>query len=150
MRRPEGARLGEEGKEDRGGRRKHRAPVRERPGMSEETRSGGGGGYPKPRPWVQVKRCDGQDKGLPHPPPPPAPPPLLALGPGPGLFLARAEFSCSLGNSSPAPGNAPAGLGEKPESSGPGGGEKRTGVQQGAGRELRQLMRKEAQIRPKI
>ena len=39
----------------------------------------------------------------------------------PRLFLAGAEFSCSLGNSSPAPGNAPAGLGEKPGSSGPGG-----------------------------
>lgn len=37
---------------------------------------------------------------------PSPPPPSPALGPGPRLFLAGAEFSYSLGNSLPAPGNA--------------------------------------------
>lgn len=106
---------------EEGGEKKAKSPIRERAGVSEE-----GGGHLQPRPWVQVKRWGREDKGLPCPPPPPLLPPP-ALGPGPGLFLAGAEFSCSLGNSSPAPGNAPAGLGEKPESSGPGGGEKRMG-----------------------
>lgn len=74
--------------------------------------------------------------GWPHPPPPPA------LGPDPGLFLAGTEFSCSLGNSSPSPGYAPAGLGEKPgRSLVQEGGEEGPGAA-GTRRGRRHLMRK--------
>lgn len=54
-----------------------------------------------------------------------------------------AEFSCSLGNSSPSPGYAPVGLGEKPGSSlVQAGGERKAEKQQGARRGLGHLMRK--------
>lgn len=118
---------GRQGKGEEGGE-KQEAPREERHGESRRKWRRRSASHPGAVSGEEV----GQEGGRPARPPPPP-----ALGPGPGLFLAGAEFSCSLGNSSAAPGNAPAGLGEKPGSSRPGRMGEEGREQQGARKVLR-------------
>lgn len=93
-------------------KQKASAHSEERPGGRKRGGGGGGSSQPRPRgPGEEAGQVDEQPCGL-------SSSSLLQPRARPRLFLAGAEFSCSLGNSSPAPRQRPAGsFGEKPGSS---------------------------------